>query len=362
MMELAPHRRSFPLAAGLATLATAVVAAWIELGLGGAGTALWIDDLATPLAAATACVACLRARARHGGRMRLFWTLLSCATACWTAAEVTWGVYALLLEREVPSPSWADVGYLAAIPLTVAALLAHPAVRGSGPRKARATFDGAIVATALLFLSWTLVLGPLWRGTDLSAAAGVVTVAYPFGDVVLVFCVVLALRGMTGADRLSLWCLLAGLLTMALSDSAYAYLAETGAYASGSAHLLDAGWVAAYLGIALAAFASSATVALPIGTEPSRPSLASLVAPLLPVLLALSVAAVQVELGHRLGRAAWLMAFGLIALVLVRQTLAVLELLGPGGRSGAGLAERFTEAAVGGAAVVDRATTVGPRG
>ena len=35
---------------------------------------------------------------------------------------------------DVPVPSWADVGYLSAIPLTVAALVVHPATRGSGTR------------------------------------------------------------------------------------------------------------------------------------------------------------------------------------------------------------------------------------
>ena len=67
---------------------------------------------------------------------------------------------------EVPAPSWADLGYLSAIPLTVAALVVHPATKGSGTRKARSVFDGLVIATALLFLSWTLVLGPLWRSAN----------------------------------------------------------------------------------------------------------------------------------------------------------------------------------------------------
>jgi hypothetical protein len=66
------------------------------------------------------------------------------------------------------------------------------------------------------------------------------------------------------------------------------------------------------------------------------------------VLLALTVAAVQIRLGHHLDHAAWLMAFGLIALVLVRQGLMVLELLGPGRDAGAGLMQRLTHAALGG--------------
>ena len=67
------------------------------------------------------------------------------------------------------------------------------------------------------------------------------------------------------------------------------------------------------------------------------------------MLLALTVAAVQIRLGHHLDRAAWLMAFALIALVLVRQALMVMELLGPGRDADAGLMQRLTHAALGGA-------------
>jgi hypothetical protein len=210
-------------------------------------------------------------------------------------------------------------------------------------------FDGLVIATALLFLSWTLVLGPLWHSANLSTWAGIVNLAYPFGDVVIVFFIVLAIRGMTGQGRLSLWCLLGALLVMALSDSTFTYLSDVASYSSSSGHLIDIGWIAAYLGIALAAFSSRADGAVLAEAEHAKPSLASLIAPLLPVLLALTVAAVQIRLGHHLDRAAWLMAFALIALVLVRQGLMVLELLGPGRDADAGLMQRLTHAALGGA-------------
>jgi len=349
-MEYALTSRRFLGAVGAVALVTGVCGVWIGLRIGGGRVTLWVDDLATPLAALTACVLCLRARARHVGRMRLFWTLLGCATACWTFAEVLWGYYALILDVEVPAPSWADLGYLSAIPLTVAALVVHPATKGSGTRKARSVFDGLVIATALLFLSWTLVLGPLWHTANLSTWAGVVNLAYPFGDVVIVFFIVLAIRGMTGQGRLSLWCLLGALLVMALSDSTFTYLSDVASYSSSSGHLIDTGWIAAYLGIALAAFSSRPSGAIvPAEAEHAKPSLASLIAPLLPVLLALTVAAVEIKLGHHLDHAAWLMAFALIALVLVRQGLMLLELLGPGRDADAGLMQRLTHAALGGA-------------
>ena len=340
--------RRFLIAAGSVVLVSALAGAWIGLRIGGAQVTLWVDDVLTPLAALIACVLCFCARARHSGRMRLFWSLLAAATACWTLAECIWGYYALILSVTVPVPSWADVGYLSAIPLAVAALLVHPATLGSRMRKARSVFDGLVIATALLFLSWTLVLGSLWRSADLSTLAGVVNLAYPFGDVVIVFFIVLAIRGMTGQGRLSLWCLLGALLVMAVSDSTFTYLTEVVNYTT--PNLIDAGWVAAYLGIAVAAFSSQPADAVVVArAEQSTPSLTSLIAPLLPVLLALSVAAVEIRLGHHLDHAAWLMAFALVALVLVRQGLILFELLGPGREPHAGPRERLVQAALRGA-------------
>jgi hypothetical protein len=327
---------------------TGVFAAWIGLGVGGTQVTLWVDDGVTPLAALIACALCFRARARHSARMRLFWLLLGCAMAFWTIAEIIWGYYALILNQAVPVPSWADLGYLAAIPLAIAALVVHPATRGNARRKTRSVFDGLVVATALLFLSWTLVLGPLWRSTDLGTWSGVVALAYPFGDVVIVFFIVLAIRGMTSGDRLSLWCLLAALLAMALSDSTFTYLTASSNYTSPG--LIDTGWVAAYLGIALAAFSSQPSSRVVLRAERTRPSLASLIAPLVPVLLALAVAAMQIRLGHHLDHPAWLMAFALVVLVLARQGLILFELLAPSRDTQAGLIQTLKQATLGGAA------------
>jgi hypothetical protein len=351
-MRQPPPRGRFLAATGLVALVTGVCATWIALRIGGGTVTLWVDDGLTPLAAAAACVLCVRACAWHEGRMRLFWGLLACATGAWAFAEIVWGYYALILDVEVPVPSWADLGYLGAIPLAVAALVVHPAVSGGGTRRARWVLEGLILATALMFISWTLVLGPLWRSSDLSTWEGAVTLAYPFGDVVIVFFVVLVIRGMSGGDRLSLWCLLAALLAMALSDSIYTYLVDVGSYTSASP--LDTGWVAAYLGIALAAYsalpqtAPARDAARAPDAAPARPSLVSLMAPLLPVMIALGTAAVEIRLGHHFHHAAWVMAFVLVALVLVRQGLILLELVvGSGEERSGGFMQRLNHATIG---------------
>jgi hypothetical protein len=77
------------------------------------------------------------------------------------------------------------------------------------------------------------------------------------------------------------------------------------------------------------------------------------------VLLALGVTAVEIRLGHHLDHAAWLMAFALVALVLVRQGLILLEIVGPGGVTHVGPRQRLMKAALRGAADEESAVRAG---
>lgn len=90
-MDSSLGSRRFLCAAAAVLVASALVAAWIALRVGGTRVTLWVDDGLTPLAALLACALCTRTRVRFTGRMRLFWTLLACATVLWTLAEVVWG-------------------------------------------------------------------------------------------------------------------------------------------------------------------------------------------------------------------------------------------------------------------------------
>jgi hypothetical protein len=347
--------------AGLAMLAGLVCAVWFGARTGGHEVVLWTDNLATTLAALTATVHCARASRRAGEDQR-FWWLFAIACACWTLAELTWGVYEVVLREPVPAASWADIPYLAAVAVAIAALPRHPAMSASPMRRARRALDAVVVAVALLFSSWTLVLQPLWESTDLSGIGGVVALAYPMGDAVILSFIVLALRGVAGPHRQAMWCLLLGLTAMALSDSAYAYLVGVRSYSSGGA--LDAGWIVAYLAIAVAASCSDARHVVRV--RPARFSaspLPALVAPFVPVLAALTLAAVQMEHGRALDHVAWTSAFVLVMLVLARLTLVVFETLrGSRGEAPTPLGARLARAAVGEPADAGNARRAGPRG
>ena len=309
----------FAAAGGAALVLFAVI-----LGVGSDSVDRVAADLLTPAAAAAAALGCWAAAARQHERLRAFWVALGLACVSWTLAEATWAWYELVLDREVPMPSWADVGYLGAVPAVVAALLRHPTSRRSRAAGSRLVLDGLAVAVSLTLLTWSFALGPIWADNDLATVGGVVAVAYPFTDVVLVFLVVRSIVRADGRDRVPLWFVLVGLLAMSLADSAYTYLAAEGQFESGG--LLDVGWVAGYVAIALGAYAAShedGDVAQQ--PEPEGASLTAAVAPYVPVLIALLVLPAQLSEGEGLAGPVWVLALVLVLLVLVRQSLVAVD-------------------------------------
>jgi len=309
--------------AACATAVVVVFVLWLVLRLGGNVGVRDFDDSVTALSAFSAAVACLLAAWRETGAGRRFWVLLALALGAWTLAEVIWEVYDVVLHEAVPVPSWADLGYLSAIPLAAAALLCHPGMGVAGRRKARATLDGLATGTALLLLSWTFVLGPLWRHPDLSTAGGIVALAYPFGDVIIMFLIIRTVGSMTATGRRPLLWVLVGLFAMAVSDSTYAYLVEVGKYATGN--LVDVGWVAAYLAIAVGASSGNGQVVRAPSGEVPPSSIVSLVTPYVPVLLGLSVVTYELERHHQVDRFSWLTGFGLGLLAIARQVLVLVD-------------------------------------
>lgn len=310
-----PTRLAAPL---LALLGIGVFALWVATSWGGASVTRDVDDFATVVAAAIATATCFLASRRHVGRMRRFWLLLAGAAGAWTFAEGAWAVYDVALGQEVPVPSYADIGYLGAIPLALAALLVHPS-HGDGGRRLRTVVDAVILGTALLFLSSTFILHAVGAQENLSSASGIVTIAYPLGDVLVMFLLLRAVRWLDGPDRLAMACILAGLLAMTLSDSGYTYLTSVRGYETGS--WIDTGWVAGYLGLALGGwYGRHAATAAERVPSPTTTTLAMVVPYVLP-LAALGVLTVRAQLGQHVDHLSLGLAFVLTGSVLVRQIL-----------------------------------------
>ena len=243
------RRRIFAVAAVLVAVSSIGYAVILRYGIFGDRAVTAIDDIGEALAAATASGACAWAATRTQGRERLGWALMSVSTGLWAAGEVVWSI------NEVgygvtPYPSLADAGFLSAVPFAIAGIRAFwsPAARGTSTRW-RVWFDGLIVAIALTSTAWAFGLRTVWES---SSQTRLLDLAYPVSDIVVGTVLILAIRRATQhqAGRMAL--LLAGVACYSIADSAFAYLSAQNTFAS-VGHVLNTGWFAGFLLVALAA-------------------------------------------------------------------------------------------------------------
>ncbi len=240
---------------------------WVELRIGGDRVTIAVDDIGEAVAALVAAAGCGLAAWRARGRLRLGWSLLSASAAIWCAGELVWSVYEVGMGVDVPYPSAADIGFLGAMPLAAAGILAFFSTPRGTSTRLRLWLDGAIVLLALFFVSWTLGLKTVYEDSADPWLTRIVNMAYPVGDILIGTILVLAIRRAKDEAHGRLLLVLGGLAANSLADSAFAYLNATGNYGSiGS--VLDTGWVAGYLMIALAALWPSSAMPEVVQEDP----------------------------------------------------------------------------------------------
>lgn len=239
------RKLAWPLAA-LATIAFGLV---VNLTPTDSRLAMVVDDLGTTAAAALAAVACWWAAARTApGRARRGWHLTGAACASWSSGNAIWAVHELVLHREVPFPSLADLGYLGFVPLALAGivLLGPPSARFGTYKR---LMDVLVITVGLGGVGWILVLSPVAASTE-GALEQALSLAYPVGDL-LILAVILSVITVMRAHQPTLPLLLAGLVLFASADVAFAYTTASGSYSSGGPSAWA--WFAGFLAIALAA-------------------------------------------------------------------------------------------------------------
>ncbi len=176
------------------------------------------------------------------------WLALALGVALEAAGDLTLSFLASA-EGAEPFPSLADALYIAgyaALAVGLVRLVAH----GRRPRDQAAWIDALIIAGAATIVGWTLVFAQYLSDPTLSLPGVVVSVAYPFMDIVLL-AVVAHLLIVSGRGQLSLALLALGFLANLLADTWYIFLSLDGTYEVG--HLVDAGWLIGYLAIGAAA-------------------------------------------------------------------------------------------------------------
>lgn len=277
------RHRNFAAAAAIVLAASIAYALILKFGFFGDQAVTAIDDLGEAAAAAIACGACAWAARRAAGRERLGWALMSISTGLWSAGEIAWSVYEVFMKVPVPSPSLADVGFLAAVPFAIAGIRAFwsDAARGTSVRW-RVWFDGVIVVIALTSTAWAFGLREVYEAPgDWGPKA--LNLAYPVGDILVGTMLILAIRRATQQQAGRMALLLAGVAAYSIADSAFAYLTAHGTYDSVGS-VLNTGWFAGFLMVALAATYPPAPAKAEAG--PARLDLWQLALPWMTLLLA----------------------------------------------------------------------------
>ncbi|WP_399014878.1 putative bifunctional diguanylate cyclase/phosphodiesterase [Streptomyces sp. FIT100] len=252
---------------GLASGGYALGAAF---GWGSEQLALIMGDFGLSFAALLASVSCFLFARRRGSRFRPAWVLFAISSAMAACGNAVWGWYEVVLGREVPSPSLADLFFLCFAPPAIIGLLVlakRPVTRAGWVCLA---LDSWLIGGSLLTLSWSLALAHTAHSQGESVAEAALSLAYPLLDIVLVSMVLALHFRRSNANRPAINTAIAALALTVLCDALFTSPLLRESYRSGQ--LLDAGWFAGSLLLAYAPWGvrrQEPVPALPRGPRPA---------------------------------------------------------------------------------------------
>ena len=223
---------------------------WVFLAFGGFVTALYV--FVPPLKGSPlvinglglygllAVVAGIRF---HRPRARLAWWLFALGVFLfWVGDVYTYGIR-ILFNVTVPFPSFGDAVYLTMYPVLmvgIVLLVRRRNQRADGP----GAVDALIMTLGLSLVSGVVLIAPYVHDSTLSLLPKLVSIGYPMGDIILLAAGIrLAVDG--GKRRPAFYLLIAGIVSMLVTDDTYGYLTLHNAY--NHQLWLDAGWIFFYL-------------------------------------------------------------------------------------------------------------------
>ena len=241
---------------------------WTIAGWGGQSRAAAIGDAAFLPVSLIGAVLSWRAAGRLSTTtVRRGWRFLAAAYFCYWLGDVGW-FYFDAVQGSRPYPSLADAGYLAFYPFIAAALLCLGARSRTWRDWAIVGLDSATVTLGGVLAMCYLVIDPTVAADSAAKApwlARTLDVAYPVGDIVVVFAMALVLMGRPGYQRnWSITLLTTGLCIFVAADAIYSRMSLQGTYTSRS-------WVNALWMIGQAMTVVSAGLAGRRGQSPAQP-------------------------------------------------------------------------------------------
>ncbi|MEV6653232.1 EAL domain-containing protein [Streptomyces sp. NPDC051219] len=226
-------------------------AAGAALGWGSQQLALIMGDFGLSAAALLAAVSCYLYARTNESRFRPAWLLFAFSSLMASGGNAVWGWYEVVLGREMPSPSPADLFFLCFAPPAIVGLLVlakRPVTRAGW---VCLVLDSWLIGGSLLTLSWSLALAHTAQSEGgESVAHTALSLAYPLLDIVLVSMVLALHFRRSNANRSAINTAIAALALTVLCDALFTSPLFRESYRSGQ--LLDAGWFAGSLLLAYA--------------------------------------------------------------------------------------------------------------
>jgi len=216
--------------------------------------ALIMGDFGLSAAAGTAAVSCFLYARSSRIRFRPAWLLFSLSSAMAALGNGVWGWYEVVLERTVPSPSFADLFFLCFAPPAIVGLLVlakRPVTKAGWICLA---LDAWLIGGSLLTLSWSLALAQAAKFDGPSVAHTALSLAYPLLDIALVSMVLALHFRRSSVNRTAVNTAIGALALTVMCDALFTSPLLHNNYHSGQ--LLDAGWFAGSLLLAYAPWAA----------------------------------------------------------------------------------------------------------
>ena len=227
----------------IALVTAAWVVAWLCEWFAGIGpdaeNVLW--SVVAVVAAANAFTA---ARRPENRATALSFRLFGAGAVLWSFGQAGWTWYTLH-GNAVPYPSWDDVGYLGALPLFAAGIVAWPRARRGRISRAE-LFEMGLACGALALFVNEFAIAPLLHN-GIHGITGALDLTYPLAELGLAATVVVGLFFGGWRDRTRLVTVMLGLLALAVGDTVFVQLDGLMGLA------LDATWTAPFVALGVAA-------------------------------------------------------------------------------------------------------------
>lgn len=167
---------------------------------------------------------------------------LSLGLLSWSIGNWIWSYYNFFLDSEVPYPSWADAGYIGAVPLWMFGVFYVSKATGVkyGLQKPLERLYLFILPIISFIISYYLLVN-IGRGGEITSGGGLLKIffdfAYPVGDMIIVTIALLvyglSLRYLGGRYKLPVIITLIGFVLMFFADFSFSYTTTLGTYYDG---------------------------------------------------------------------------------------------------------------------------------